>query len=62
MKLVVKPSHEDQSNSVDVFDADRVNEFGGMYCVAPAIHFDQVDDAWDKYTEYRAEEMAENNS
>ena len=45
----VKPAYEDPDNSVDLFDANRTNEFGQMYCVAPAILYRQVDEYWADY-------------
>ena len=35
MKKLVKPAYEDPHHSVDVFDADRHNQWGDLYCVAP---------------------------
>jgi len=58
MKKIIKPAYEDPDNSVDLFDADRLNEWGEMYCVAPSILPVQVEQAWDQYAEYRAEELA----
>ena len=49
MEKIIKPSHCDPNNSVDLFDGDRKNEFGAMFCVAPAILREQVDYYWDEY-------------
>ena len=49
MRRLVKPAYEDRENSVDLFDADRRNEFGEMYCVAPAIIYREVTEYWDRY-------------
>lgn len=54
MKQLIKPAHDDSSNSVDLFDADRMNDFGDMYCVAPAILRSQVNDHWNRYVERTA--------
>ena len=48
-RKLVKPAHDDPNNSVDLFDADRRNEFGEMYCVAPAILHQQVNNYWIGY-------------
>jgi hypothetical protein len=49
MTKIVKPAFDDPQNSVDLFDGDRRNEFGEMYCVAPAILYCQVNDEWSRY-------------
>lgn len=49
MRKFVKPSLSDPKHSVDLFDADLQNEFGGMLCVAPAIRWGQVDEYWRDY-------------
>lgn len=49
MRKVVLPSKSDPRHSVDLFDADLQNEFGGMLCVAPAIRREQVDEYWRDY-------------
>lgn len=49
MRKYVKPASCDPKNSVSLFDADRKNEFGEMYCVAPAILQDRVDSYWADY-------------
>ena len=54
MRKIVKPAYLDPEYSVDVFDADYRNEFGGLYCVAPAILSSQVDETWNEYVEWRA--------
>jgi hypothetical protein len=46
---VIKPAYEDPHNSVDVFDKDRVNDFGDMYCVAPAVLPEQANEEWGRY-------------
>lgn len=47
MRKVVKPAHCDPENSVDLFDGDRKNEFGQMYCIAPGITSgEQVRNYW----------------
>jgi hypothetical protein len=49
MKKFVKPAFEDPDNSVDLFDSDRKNIFGGMYCVAPAILPRDINLVWNNY-------------
>ena len=49
MKKVIKPSVSDPVNSVDLFDGDRVNEFGRMYCVSPALLDYQANAEWESY-------------
>lgn len=34
---------------MDLCDADRLNDHGDMYCVAPAIRYEQAADEWAKY-------------
>lgn len=41
-RKIIKRAYDDPHNSIDLFDADRLNEFGEMYCVAPAILISQV--------------------
>ena len=53
MRKVIKPAHSDPDNSVDLFDGDRKNEFGKMYCVAPAIQYCQVNPYWLGYIKNR---------
>lgn len=48
MKKVVRHSFM-AKNSVDLFDGDLIDEFGGMLCVAIAILPDQVDEYWRDY-------------
>ena len=48
MRKLVKPSRMD-SEIVDLFDTDRLNEFGGPYCVAPGILPEEVDEWWASY-------------
>lgn len=49
MRKLIKPAYEDPDNSVDLFDADRKNEFGEKYCVAPAILLREADGIWNDY-------------
>ena len=49
MKKLVKRSYMDSRNSVDLFDADRKNSIGDMYCVSPAILLHQIDKEWKRY-------------
>jgi len=51
MKFIkrVWPTFEDPDNSVDLFDANRANQFGGQHCVAPAILESQVEGEWIAY-------------
>ncbi len=49
MRKHVLPSKSDPKHSVDLFDADLQNEFGGMLCVAPAILPEQVEEYWRNY-------------
>jgi hypothetical protein len=51
MRKGVKPAYQDPDNSVDLFDIDRKNEFGEMYCVAPAILEREVDQCWKNYVQ-----------
>jgi hypothetical protein len=37
------------SKSVSLFDADRKNEFGKMYCIASGILQSEVDWYWNLY-------------
>jgi hypothetical protein len=46
---LVKPAYMDPTHSVDLFDSNRRNEFGGFFCVAAAISFDEVDSEWANY-------------
>ena len=59
MKKFIKPAHDDPHNSWDLFDADRRNEFGGMYCIAPAILYSEVAWHWNRYV---ASQKAVNNN
>ena len=56
MRKLVKPSHDDPHHSVDLFDADRLNDFGYMYCVAPAILASQVNYYWERYIQSFSDE------
>lgn len=49
MRKLVLPSASDSKHSVDLFDADLTNEFGGMLCIAPAILPGQADQYWKDY-------------
>ena len=49
MKKVIYPTTVDSDNSVDLYDGDRKNEFGKMWCVASAISPRQIDKYWDWY-------------
>lgn len=51
MRKLVMPAHDDPHHSVDLFDADRRNQFGETYCIAPAILPSQVAQEWDRYQE-----------
>lgn len=48
MKCIIKQSNSDP-NSVDIFDLDKRNETGGMFCVAAAILPEQVPEHWIEY-------------
>lgn len=48
-RKLIKPAYEDPHNSIDLFDADRKNEFGEMYCISPAILPQQVNAYWIGY-------------
>lgn len=50
MRKLVRPAHGDPHNSVDLFDADRKNQWGEMYCVAPAILSSQIESEWARYS------------
>lgn len=49
MKMMIRPSHDDPHNSVDLFDRDRRNQWGEFWCVAPAILYSQVKEEWRRY-------------
>ena len=51
-RKLVKESVNDPENSVSLFDANRLNELGEMYCVAPDILYEQVDYFWGYYLGY----------
>ncbi|NTU49427.1 MAG: hypothetical protein HGA87_00775 [Desulfobulbaceae bacterium] len=59
MRKLIKPSTIDPIGSVSLFDFDRVNDFGSMYCVAAHILMREVDEYWSQYVEYRNEEPIE---
>ena len=48
MKKLVRVCSYD-SNSVSLFDADRKNEFGEIYCVSPGILRNEVSLYWNTY-------------
>lgn len=48
-KMRIKPAKDDPKNSVDLFDTDRRNEWGEIYCVAPCILYFQVAERWQEY-------------
>lgn len=48
MKMLVK-ANDMNSSVVDIFDRDRVNEHGDMYCVAEGIEPELAGLAWKKY-------------
>ena len=54
MKQLIKPAHGDPHNSVDLFDANRKNDLGEMFCVAPAILPFEVNRYWQHYKETEA--------
>lgn len=51
MKKIIKPAFEDPCNSVDLFDSDRENDFGEMFCIAPSILSSQIDFEWKQYVD-----------
>ena len=51
---LVRVAYEDPEGSVDLFDAERRNEFGETYCVALAILSDQVPAYWAEYLKAEA--------
>lgn len=51
MRKLIKPAHDDPDCSVDLFDADRQNPQGGLYCIAPAILLCEVEETWQRYVE-----------
>lgn len=55
MRKLIKPAFDDPHNSVDLFDADRVNDFGEMYCVRPAILYSEVKMYWNWYVMEQAD-------
>ncbi len=56
-RKLIKPAYDDPHNSIDLFDADRKNEFGEMYCVRPAILYSQADEYWTDYLKEIAVEV-----
>lgn len=59
MRKCIRPAFEDRRGSVDLFDADRKNEEGGMFCVAPAILAQEVNAQWDYYVYWESPEGPE---
>jgi len=49
MRRVIYPCVFDPARTVSVFDADRTNQFGEMYCVADGIAPEEVDQRWKEY-------------
>ena len=49
---LVRPAYLDPEHSVDLFDANRLNDDDEMYCVAPAILPAQVDQYWELYVRF----------
>jgi hypothetical protein len=58
MRKVVQPAYMDPHNSVDLFDADRQNAWGDMFCVAPAILRREVEEYWQRYVKEQAAKTA----
>lgn len=48
-KQLTRPAAADPFKSVSLFDANRENEWGEMYCVAPSILQSEVDEHWNAY-------------
>lgn len=57
MKMLVKANEQDNS-LVDVFDINRINEHGDMYCVARGIEPEVAGLAWKNYLEQLAGGMS----
>jgi len=57
MKCIIKPSASDLKNSVDVFDLDKRNKEGGMFCVAAAILPEQAKEYWKEYVKANGQVM-----
>ena len=49
MRRVIYPCVFDPARTVAIYDADRVNAYGEMYCVADGIAPDEVDQYWGEY-------------
>ena len=49
---LVRPAFLDAEHSVDLFDGNRLNDDGEMYCIAPAILPEQVDQYWELYLKF----------
>lgn len=56
MRKLVKPAHDDPHHSVDLFGADRRNQWGGYACIAPAILPEQVEEHWRRYVREEREQ------
>lgn len=56
MRKVIKPAYMDPKNSVDLFDGDRLNQWGTMYCIAPAILSSEVAEYWKEYVELQSKD------
>ena len=50
-KKGIRFSHNDPENSISLFDLNRINDFGELYCVQPDIIEEQVDYFWKLYLE-----------
>jgi hypothetical protein len=50
-KKLVRTAKMDPQNSVSLFDRNRRNEFGELYCVACAILRSEVDWYWEQYVD-----------
>ena len=58
MRKLIRPAHCDPDNSVDLFDADRRNDFDELYCIEPGILREEVPGYWDDYVRHMAREAA----
>jgi len=52
MRRVIYPCVFDLA-MVSVYDVDRINAYGEMYCVAEGIPPEEVDQRWDEYVQRR---------
>lgn len=50
-KKIVHESAMDPVKSVDLFDGNRTNFYGGMYCVAAGILPSEVETYWQEYVQ-----------